>query len=246
LPTASPCARHTIGAAIKAVLAEAIAAGGSSLRDYVQPDGELGYFQQRLEGLRPRKANNATPAGPARCAGIRRIVQSAAPASIARACNASYEGCPTRPQGTPTTCPNSSSSKRMPRRPDPHHRPQVLNALCDELMAELGAQLLAFDTDPAIGAIVADRLGKGFCCRCRHRQMKDRTYPEVLFDDFIARWETILRIRKPVIAAVAGFALGGGCELAMMCDIIVAAETAKFGQPEINLGVIPAPAARSG
>jgi enoyl-CoA hydratase len=119
------------------------------------------------------------------------------------------------------------------------HRPQVLNALCDELMAELGTQLLAFDADPAIGAIVLTGSEKAFAAGADIKQMKDRLYPDVLFDDFIARWETILRVRKPVIAAVAGFALGGGCELAMMCDIIVAADTAKFGQPEINLGVIP-------
>ncbi len=111
------------------------------------------------------------------------------------------------------------------------NRPQVLNALCDELMAELGTQLLAFDADPAIGAIVLTGSEKAFAAGADIKQMKDRVYPDVLFDDFIARWETILRVRKPVIAAVAGFALGGGCELAMMCDMIVAADTAKFGQP---------------
>jgi len=119
------------------------------------------------------------------------------------------------------------------------NRPQALNALCDELMEELGAQLLAFDADPAIGAIVLTGSDKAFAAGADIKQMKDRVYPDVLLDDFIARWETILRVKKPVIAAVAGFALGGGCELAMMCDLIVAAETAKFGQPEINLGVIP-------
>jgi enoyl-CoA hydratase len=119
------------------------------------------------------------------------------------------------------------------------NRPQALNALCDELMEELGAQLLAFDGDPAIGAIVLTGSDKAFAAGADIKQMKDRQYPDVVLDDFIVRWETILRVRKPVIAAVAGFALGGGCELAMMCDIIVAADTAKFGQPEINLGVIP-------
>ena len=119
------------------------------------------------------------------------------------------------------------------------NRPQALNALCDELMAELGAQLLAFDADPAIGAMVLTGSDKAFAAGADIKQMKDRTYPDVLFDDFISRWETILQVKKPVIAAVAGFALGGGCELAMMCDMIVAADTAKFGQPEINLGVIP-------
>jgi enoyl-CoA hydratase len=119
------------------------------------------------------------------------------------------------------------------------NRPQALNALCDELMEELGAQLLAFDADAAIAAIVLTGSEKAFAAGADIKQMQARTYPTVLFDDFIGRWETILRVRKPVIAAVAGFALGGGCELAMMCDIIIAADTAKFGQPEINLGVMP-------
>jgi enoyl-CoA hydratase len=119
------------------------------------------------------------------------------------------------------------------------NRPQALNALCDQLMDELGSQLLAFDADPAIGAIVLTGSEKAFAAGADIKEMKDRSYPAVLADDFIGKWETVLRVRKPVVAAVAGFALGGGCELAMMCDIIVAAETAKFGQPEINLGTIP-------
>jgi enoyl-CoA hydratase len=119
------------------------------------------------------------------------------------------------------------------------HRPQALNALCDQLMDELGTQLLAFDGDAAIGAIVLTGSEKAFAAGADIKEMKGRVYPDVLHDDFIARWETVLRVKKPVIAAVAGFALGGGCELAMMCDLIVAADTAKFGQPEINLGVIP-------
>jgi enoyl-CoA hydratase len=120
------------------------------------------------------------------------------------------------------------------------NRPAALNALCDQLMDELGAQLLAFDADPTIGAIVLSGSEKAFAAGADIKEMKDRSYPSVFLDDFIGmRWETVLRVRKPVIAAVAGFALGGGCELAMMCDLILAAETAKFGQPEINLGVIP-------
>jgi enoyl-CoA hydratase len=119
------------------------------------------------------------------------------------------------------------------------NRPKALNALCDQLMAELGAALLAFDADPAIGAIVLTGSDRAFAAGADIKEMKDRTYPGVLLDDFIARWEIILQVKKPVIAAVAGFALGGGCELAMMCDMIVAADTAKFGQPEINLGTIP-------
>jgi enoyl-CoA hydratase len=119
------------------------------------------------------------------------------------------------------------------------HRPQALNALCDQLMAELGAQLLAWDADPAIGAIVVTGSDRAFAAGADIKEMQNRTYPGVLLDDFIARWETVTTIKKPVIAAVAGFALGGGCELAMMCDFIVCADNAKFGQPEINLGVIP-------
>jgi enoyl-CoA hydratase len=119
------------------------------------------------------------------------------------------------------------------------NRPQVLNALCDKLMAELGAQLLAFDAEPGIGAIVLTGSDKAFAAGADIKEMKDRRFPDVFLDDFIGPWETVLRVRKPVIAAVAGFALGGGCELAMMCDLIVAADTAKFGQPEIGLGIIP-------
>ncbi len=119
------------------------------------------------------------------------------------------------------------------------NRPKALNALCDQLMAELGTALLAFDADPGIGAIVVTGSERAFAAGADIKEMKDRSFPAVVLDDFIARWETILRVKKPVIAAVAGFALGGGCELAMMCDIIVCADTAKFGQPEINLGVIP-------
>jgi len=119
------------------------------------------------------------------------------------------------------------------------NRPQAMNALCDQLMRELGEQLLAFDADPAIGAIVLTGSEKAFAAGADIKEMKDRSFPATFLDDFIRPWETVLGVRKPVIAAVAGFALGGGCELAMMCDIIVAAETAKFGQPEITLGIIP-------
>jgi enoyl-CoA hydratase len=120
------------------------------------------------------------------------------------------------------------------------NRPQALNALCDQLMGELGQALRDFDRDPGIAAIVVTGSEKAFAAGADIKEMKDRTYPAVYFNDFIGeRWETVLEIQKPVIAAVAGFALGGGCELAMMCDLIIAADTAKFGQPEINLGIIP-------
>ena len=120
------------------------------------------------------------------------------------------------------------------------NRPKALNALCDQLMVELGTALRAFDADDAVGAIVVTGSEKAFAAGADIKEMKDKAFIDVVNDDFIGnRWEAVLTIRKPVIAAVAGFALGGGCELAMMCDFILAAETAKFGQPEINLGIIP-------
>jgi enoyl-CoA hydratase len=120
------------------------------------------------------------------------------------------------------------------------NRPQALNALNDALMDELGQALLAFEQDASIGAIVITGSEKAFAAGADIGAMKDWSYMDVYGTDYITRnWETLKRIRKPVIAAVAGYALGGGCELAMMCDILIAAETARFGQPEIKLGVIP-------
>ena len=120
------------------------------------------------------------------------------------------------------------------------NRPKALNALCDQLMTELGAALRDFDRDSAIGAIIVTGSDKAFAAGADIKEMQNRTHPETVLDDFIgANWEVVTTIKKPVIAAVAGFALGGGCELAMMCDLILAADTAKFGQPEIKLGVIP-------
>jgi enoyl-CoA hydratase len=120
------------------------------------------------------------------------------------------------------------------------HRPEALNALSDPLMDELGAALLAFDADDAIGAIVLTGSAKAFAAGADIAAMKDFTFHNVVHGDFITRnWETMRRVRKPVVAAVAGYALGGGAELAMACDIVVAAENAKFGQPEIKLGIIP-------
>ena len=120
------------------------------------------------------------------------------------------------------------------------NRPKQLNALNGELMDELGTALKAYDADPAIGCMVITGSEKAFAAGADISAMAKFNFHEVYKNDFITRnWETIRSIRKPVIAAVSGFALGGGCELAMMCDFIIAADNAKFGQPEIKLGIIP-------
>ena len=120
------------------------------------------------------------------------------------------------------------------------NRPKALNALNDQLMDELGHALHSFDTNPAIGCMVITGSEKAFAAGADIGAMAKMTFAEAYSSNFITRnWETIRTIRKPVIAAVSGFALGGGCELAMMCDFIIAADNAKFGQPEIKLGVIP-------
>jgi enoyl-CoA hydratase len=120
------------------------------------------------------------------------------------------------------------------------NRPKALNALSPELMIELTQALDAFEADEGIGCIVITGSEKAFAAGADIKAMKDKTYMDVYRADFItAEWERVTRCRKPVIAAVAGYALGGGCELAMMCDFIIAADNAKFGQPEINLGIIP-------
>lgn len=120
------------------------------------------------------------------------------------------------------------------------NRPKALNALNDALMNELGEALLKLDADDAIGAIIITGSEKAFAAGADISAMQSWSHMDVFKSEYITRnWETILRIRKPIIAAVAGYALGGGCELAMMCDFIIAADTAKFGQPEIKLGVIP-------
>ena len=120
------------------------------------------------------------------------------------------------------------------------NRPKQLNALNDELMDALGAALQAFDDDAGIACIVLTGNQKAFAAGADISAMAQYSYMDVYKRNFITRnWETIRQIRKPVIAAVAGFALGGGCELAMMCDFIIAADNAKFGQPEIKLGIIP-------
>jgi enoyl-CoA hydratase len=120
------------------------------------------------------------------------------------------------------------------------NRPAALNALCAALIGELGRALDAFETDDAIGAVVITGSDRAFAAGADIKEMSGRSYMDVYLSDFITDgWERITTCRKPIIAAVAGHALGGGCEVAMMCDTIIAADTAKFGQPEILLGVIP-------
>jgi len=120
------------------------------------------------------------------------------------------------------------------------NRPQALNALSPELMRELAAALDAFESDDNVGCMIVTGSDKAFAAGADIKAMKEKSYMDVFKEDFItAEWERISRCRKPVIAAVAGHALGGGCELAMMCDFIIAADNARFGQPEINLAIIP-------
>ena len=120
------------------------------------------------------------------------------------------------------------------------NRPKQLNALSPKLMQELGRALLELDADEGIGAIVITGNEKAFAAGADIGAMKDWTYMDVYKSEYITRnWERVKSVRKPVIAAVAGYALGGGCELALMCDIVIAADSARFGQPEIKIGVMP-------
>src|SRR5262245_25250567 len=119
------------------------------------------------------------------------------------------------------------------------NRPNALNALNAQLIREMSTALDAFEADDGVGAIVITGSDKAFAAGADIKEMQSKTYMQAYKEDFIAAWDRVARCRKPTIAAVAGFALGGGCELAMMCDIILAADTAKFGQPEIKLGVMP-------
>jgi enoyl-CoA hydratase len=119
------------------------------------------------------------------------------------------------------------------------NRPQALNALNRALVADLTRALDAFEADPNIGCMVITGSEKAFAAGADIKEMADKTFADAFLGDFAANWERAATVRKPVIAAVAGFALGGGCELAMQCDMIIAADNAKFGQPEIKLGIIP-------
>jgi enoyl-CoA hydratase len=119
------------------------------------------------------------------------------------------------------------------------NRPKALNALNSTLIGELGRALEAFEADQQIGCVVITGSDKVFAAGADIKEMAGKSFMDAYLSDFIASWGAVANARKPIVAAVAGFALGGGCELAMMCDIIIAADTAKFGQPEINLGVMP-------
>ena len=119
------------------------------------------------------------------------------------------------------------------------HRPEALNALNELMMTEVVAAATDFDADPEIGAIIITGSARAFAAGADIKEMAPKTYMEMYATDWFAQWSALTAVRTPVIAAVAGHALGGGCELAMMCDFIIAADTARFGQPEITLGVIP-------
>jgi enoyl-CoA hydratase len=119
------------------------------------------------------------------------------------------------------------------------NRPKALNALNAQLIAELDQALSDFDADPAVAAMVITGSEKAFAAGADIKEMSEKDFAGAFTSDFIAPWGRVAQHRKPIIAAVAGYALGGGCELAMMCDIIICAENARFGQPEINLGTIP-------
>jgi enoyl-CoA hydratase len=119
------------------------------------------------------------------------------------------------------------------------NRPQALNALNRALVAELFAAIDAFEADEAIGCMLITGNDKAFAAGADIKEMADKTFIEAYLGNFCADWDRTARARKPIVAAVAGFALGGGCELAMQCDIVIAADSAKFGQPEIKIGVIP-------
>ena len=120
------------------------------------------------------------------------------------------------------------------------NRPEALNALCDELTGELTKALAAFEADSDVGCVVLTGSRKAFAAGADIKELQARDQVGLFMNDpFAETWESVARFRKPIIAAVSGYALGGGCEIAMMCDFIIASETAKFGQPEINLGVMP-------
>lgn len=119
------------------------------------------------------------------------------------------------------------------------NRPQALNALCDELATELTQAIETFDNDPKIHVLILTGSEKAFAAGADIKEIAPKTFSDVYSENFITKWECAARCRKPIIAAISGYALGGGCELAMMCDMIIATTTAKFSQPEITIGILP-------
>ena len=119
------------------------------------------------------------------------------------------------------------------------NRPKALNALCDSLFKELNQILAEFDKDPEVGCIVLTGSEKAFAAGADIKEMKDKEFPQTYIMDMLSWWENVSKVRKPIVGGVNGYALGGGCELAMMCDVLIAGNNAKFGQPEITIGTIP-------
>ena len=214
--------------AIREVLQAAINAGGSSLRDHIRADGELGDFQHDFavydrEGEpcpRRRAASSAARSIPA------------ARRSIVRSASA---------RGVPVTMAHENIVVETRGRVGLIRldRPKALNALSTPLIAELVAALGAFERDEAIGAIVITGSEKAFAAGADIKEMAALGFVEAFSREQAPRSTASRATRKPIVAAVAGYCLGGGCELALMCDIIIAADTAKFGQPEITLGIMP-------
>lgn len=118
-------------------------------------------------------------------------------------------------------------------------RPQALNALNGRMVGEILAALSAFAADPQVGCVVMTGSARAFAAGADIKEGAELTYPHTFLDDYLAAWDAVARVRKPLVAAVAGYALGGGCEMALMCDLIIAADTARFGLPEVNIGVMP-------
>src|SRR5262249_22034949 len=175
-------------------------------------------------------------AAAARCAGWCR---AAARRSIARAASGDKSRVPVR-EASLTDYANIKTETRVRVGIIRLDRPKALNALCAELVRELGQALDSFEADREVGCIVLTGSDKAFAAGADIKEMKEKSYQDVFLQDFITvGWEKVSQVRKPIIAAVAGYALGGGCEMAMMCDFIIAADNARFGQPEIALGTIP-------